>query len=1341
MSGKRTLFQGLYFTEKKSTQLLKVKLEKTDPRGRGAVKENRPTKILALSGDKSLYVTGLIKSTPVKFLIDTGSSISLIARETYEKISEDLMDVDFDVCLADGKKITILGKFNQEVTVGSLRVDQELVVADLHVSAILGMDFLMGNDCKLDLKEGQLDMQGAKVKLWMETDQPMSCRVSVYCPVTIPSKHGMMVEGKVHKRGSENKINLMEGSEKCTEKYGLIIENSLTNISSGKIIVNIMNPTEEDVHLYAGTTIGICQPINEIVDTLKEEELVMNVTVTEKTDSLTSVPEHLADLVQRATRGMIEEQSEEVIKLLTEFQDIFVKHDFDLGKTDKVKHVINTGDAAPIRQRPRRVPIHLQAEAKEQVDKLLKHGLIEHSTSPWASPIVLVKKKDGSWRHCIDYRALNSVTKKDAYPLPDIATSFDTLQGADLFSTLDFCSGYLQVEVAEEDREKTAFVTKEGLFQYKVMPFGLTNAVGTFERLMEHSFAGLIHKILLIYLDDIIVFSKGWEEQLERLRMTFERIRRIKLKLKPKKCNLFQEQVIFLGHLVSKEGITTDPSKIEAVKNWPQPKSVTDVRSFLGFCSYYRKFIEGFSQIASPLHKLTEKTKEFEWNESSEEAFNILKQKLISAPILTLPSPDCEFILDTDASDTAIGAVLSQVQNGVERVMAYASKSLGKAERRYCVTRKELLAVVNFIKHFKHYLLGRKFLVRSDHGALRWLFNFKEPEGQIARWLETLAMFNFEIKHRPGKQHGNADGLSRQNCKQCGREEMVRAVRKSTSNKQDEKEEATESDPWVRPWTKEELSEKQKQDPKLNSLFMWMENGEKPSWQEISLAGSALKTYWNLWETIHEREGVLYRKVEDGVLKGEDQWKLLVPDSLKEEIMKNLHDHKTASHFGNKKTIENVKRRFYWYDYRTDVELWIKTCKECASRRNPTKKPIAKLEQAPVGVPFERVHIDILGSLPKSKRGKKYILVVTDWFTKWTEAYAIPNQEAATCAKYFVEQFICRFGTPRQVHTDQGTQFESVMFKEICRLLDIEKSRTTAYHPAGNGIVERFNRTLEAMLSKFVEEHQRDWDEYLPLLLLAYRSSVHESTRFSPNKMVFGREVAMPVDVVFGLPPENEGQEITEHVAELRKRLEIVYEFSRENLRKACFQQKSNYDKRAKTKHYNVGDLVWLWTPSRRRGISPKLQRFWKGPYAVVKHISNVLYRLKIGKEKTAVVHFNRLKPHLMRNDVKTSEKSSTCLACDRPGPVGGVMCSESSDCEDEETVDVTQCEVARAGREGDDLPESFGGDDPQINGVVAPEEEIPRVMSGSDPEDIVINRRSNRVRNKPSRWGYPDMT
>ncbi|KAI4885901.1 hypothetical protein NFI96_005622 [Prochilodus magdalenae] len=398
---------------------------------------------------------------------------------------------------------------------------------------------------------------------------------------------------------------------------------------------------------------------------------------------------------------------------------------------------------------------------QQEIQDMLSHGIISPSHSPWAAPVVLVRKKDGTLRFCVDYRKLNDVTVKDAYPLPRIDDALDSLTAAKWFSTLDLASGYWQVEIDAQDKEKTAFATRTGFFEFNVLPFGLCNAPSTFQRLMELVLADLQWTSCLIYLDDIIVFGKTFEEHLGRLQVVLEKLKAANLKVKPSKCQLFAKEVQYLGHIISANGIMTDPGKVAVVKEWKVPRSQTEVRSFLGLASYYRRFVQDFATIARPLHKLTEKGAKMVWSAQCQDSFEELKRRLTMAPILAFPDPDKPFLLDTDASDVGIGGVLSQIVDGRERVIAYASRALSRTERNYATTKKELLAVVIFMKQFRHYLLGRRFTLRTDHSSLRWLHSFDQPEGQIARWLEQLASFDYDIVHRPGKSHGNADALSR----------------------------------------------------------------------------------------------------------------------------------------------------------------------------------------------------------------------------------------------------------------------------------------------------------------------------------------------------------------------------------------------------------------------------------------------------------------------------------------------------------------------------------------------------------------------------------------------------
>lgn len=424
------------------------------------------------------------------------------------------------------------------------------------------------------------------------------------------------------------------------------------------------------------------------------------------------------------------------------------------------------------------------------------------------------------------------------------------------------------------------------------------------------------------------------------------------------------------------------------------------------------------------------------------------------------------------------------------------------------------------IKHFHHYLYGKDFLVRTDHGALTWLLSFKNPEGQVARWLEVLQTYNFKIEHRPGKQHGNSDGLSRRPCSPCNhcdkKEINYQSIEPESNPILKLREDQTSTQNWYMTKSPEDLQKEQNTDPSLAKIIKWKLEDRRPTWQIVAKESTEVKTYWSQWKRLIIRNGVLYRTWEENE---QTYHQIVVPGACVTEVMKLVHDNPTGGHLGVAKTTEKIRESFYWASYKEDVVKYIRCCTTCEARKNPSRAAREKLGQYLVGEPLERVAIDILGPLPRTEKGNKYIVIISDYFTRWIEAYPVKNQEAITIAKIFTEEFISRYGVPLQVHTDQGRQFESTLFQDLCKMLRIEKTRTTPYNPKSDGLVERFNRTLEDMISKYVQPNQKNWDEVLPLVMLAYRSSVHQTTGYSPAKLNLGRELKLPVDLVYGHHP------------------------------------------------------------------------------------------------------------------------------------------------------------------------------------------------------------------------------
>ena len=1060
------------------------------------------TKHIASTG-AGLYASCKINNISAECLIDTGATLTIMSQRMWETIkpstSMALESFDSSVFTASGEPVEIEGKTCVFIEINGILCPCNIVVAKIDVDLIVGLDFLAKHDCQINVAKSSMIIQGKHCKL--TRIKSAGCyRVVVSSKTQVPAMSEMIIEGKsIDQDHRKTRLCLLEPTALNQESSSLLVARSLT-YDQDKTPIRVMNLSNESKTLYPATKIATLSPVStvqQVKEISKSENMV--------------VPEHLKDLFERTTEGMSIQQQRQVSKLLCKYSEVFSKADSDIGRTGIIKHKIPTGNSRPIKQPPRRVPVHMSGEVDSQIDNMLKENIIQPSTSPWASSIVMVKKKDGSTRFCVDYRKLNDVTIKDAYPLPRIDESLDQLAGAKWFSCLDLNAGYWQVETDPGDREKTAFTSRKGLFEFNVMPFGLCNAPATFERLMEIVLAGLYWQVCLIYLDDIIVSGKTFEDMIENLSLIFDRFLQAGQKLKPRKCKLFAQEVEFLGHIISETGIRTDPNKTKCIEEWPVPKNVHEIRSFLGLCSYYRRFVYKFSDTAKPLYKLTEKQEPFIWSEECAVSFKKLKKKLVEAPILIHPDFTKRFTLDVDASDISIGAVLSQNTENGEYVVAYASRILTKTERRYCVTRKELLALVYFVNYFRHYLYGKKFRVRTDHSSLRWLMNFKNPEGQVARWIEFLSSFDIEIEHRPGRAHGNADGVSRIPCRQCGKYDDEPTDTSHTLNQFQDTSNTVDV-------VCNDLRKAQMENRDICIIKQWLESGEKSKSETISSESWFVKSLINQWERLDIQNGLLVRRWNvlgtDNVL-----WQAIVPLNLRRQVLQYSHDIKASSHLGLRKTLSKIRQGYYWPGLQNDVRVYIGGCEKYARRKNPIPTRMAPMQVVRSGYPMECIAIDILGELPVTENGNKYILVISDYFTKWTESFPMVNMEARTCAKILVQEVISRFGVPSKVHSDQGKQFVSSLFTEICDLLQIDKTRTTPYHPQSDGMVERFNRTLCAMLSTFIEENHRNWDTLLPNVMMAYRCTEHETTGMSPNMLMLGRETSTPLDISFEMPP------------------------------------------------------------------------------------------------------------------------------------------------------------------------------------------------------------------------------
>ena len=622
--------------------------------------------------------------------------------------------------------------------------------------------------------------------------------------------------------------------------------------------------------------------------------------------------------------------------------------------------------------------------------------------------------------------------------------------------------------------------------------------------------------------------------------------------------------------------------------------------------------MEGFSAVVGPLYQLTRKTsKGFQWTPQCQQAFDTLKRMLVSPPILAYPQFDVPFAVHTDASAHAIGGVLSQIQDGKERVIAYWSRQLRRSEKNYSTIEREALAVVDAIKEFYPYLYGFSFTLYTDHNPLVSLKTVKDFGGRVSRWLLLLQQFDFTVVYKPGTSNGNADCLSR-------RPPPVDSPGESGS---------ADTDPEI-----DTVAVVHDNGPPNN--LIWQEQAKDAVLTAVKAAllqGSPMPTQFrNQQDNLVIEKDCLYRRGAVSPV-GTPCLQVVVPSSLRNTILEHLHDK--GGHLGVCKTTEKLAERYFWPAYTADVEKWVKECQACQRRNSPPQKVRAPLGTIQAEYPLQKLSWDIMGPLPASSKGYKYILVVTDLFTKWVEAFPLHSTESTTLATVLVDEIACWYGVPRSIHSDQGANLTSAVIQHLCLLLGMQRTQTSAYHPQGNGQVERFNRTLEAMLAMVVQANQRDWDVHLPKVLFAYRTAVHESTQFTPYHLVFGRSPMLPVDVMLQRPyPPQPGEEggqvnVPQFVEDTHHYFKEAYNAANKHLKLSNSRRKQGYDKKEHGESFSIGDCVLLYTPAIKPGRSKKFAGCWRGPYTVVDKTSPVNYRIQlIGTQHQLVIHQNRMK-------------------------------------------------------------------------------------------------------------------
>lgn len=1036
-----------------------------------------------------------------------------------------------------------------------------------------------------------------------------------------------------------------------------------TIVMSRRITVLVRNASAKEITLTRGMPIAHLFPVD-----------VMSSPSVNKEPNAKSAGKVTSSSFNFGDSPVPKESKERLVEKMLQRSEVFSTHEFDVGCCKSTHHTIKTSEDKPFRERSRRLPPADVEALRTHLSQLKDAGIITESRSPYASPIVVVRKKNGKIRMCVDFRTLNRRTIPDQYTVPRIEDALTCLNGSKWFSVLDLRSGYYQVPMNEADKEKTAFICPVGFYQFERMPQGVSGAPATFQRIMEQTVGDMNLLEVLVYLDDLIVFGATLEEHEARLLKVLDRLKDEGLKLSLDKCQFCQPSVTYVGHIISQDGVSTDPKKTEAVTTWPRPRNVTALRSFLGFCGYYRRFVKDYSKVAHPLNQLlsgyppTAKKSKMKqdsvylnpsepfgsrWDDKCEAAFEELKLRLTQAPVLAFADPQLPYVLHVDASQEGLGAVLYQDQGEGLRPVAFISRSLTPSERHYPAHKLEFLALKWAVVDKLHdYLYGTKFEVRTDNNPLTYVLTSAKLDATGHRWLAALSTYDFGLKYRSGVQNIDADALSRRPHPASSQEQEwkdisaagVRVMCQMTAVVEQRKpclsrgidhlgasmhaippaycNLSTLSVKEMPVLSSTELSKAQQVDPGIGEIWSAFSHGDATRVDKAK--HQACPLLLREWDRLKMQEGVLYRVTSPpGKLR---RFQLVLPEEYRKVVMKSLHDD--SGHLGLDKTYGLIQDRFYWPKMKSDIDEYCKSCVRCIKRKTLPKR-VAPLVHLQSDGPLDLVCMDFLSIEPDSSNTEN-VLVITDHYTRYAQAFPTRDQKASTVAKVLIEKYFVHYGLPKRMHSDQGRDFESRLIHEVLSTLGIEKSRTTPYHPQGDPQPERFNRTLLNMLGTLEPNRKKKWSQHIVHLVHAYNCTPNEATGYSPYYLMFGREARLPVDLCFGTSSDGTKQETyLKYVTDMRKELKAAYELAESIAAKQNEGNKRRYDQKIRFSQLLPGDRVLI----RNLGLQGKhklADRWASTPYVVESQVPNLpVFRLRPedGSGPIRILHRNHLLP------------------------------------------------------------------------------------------------------------------
>ena len=1214
-------------------------------------------------------------------ILDSGAGPNLIRAD---HLSEDALrgiDTSREVVTlasASGHSLDVLGITRLRVQVGNQVTSHEFVVTrQLNADVILGCHYLDAAVEDIHVQRRTLELlsgecvpivrRRATVPTMSSTTEAAKLSRRVVdshraIRVTRMTKIPARTQAFVPVQGPMRGLQLISPRPALFDKYRCVVANGVADVKPNvEFYVLVANVSEHDVVLRKHTRVAVATPAPHVNTIFPLTEEILEDSSTPTGDAAAEslhleegvvAPDHqrrsLSTKEERALRHLTTKKARKadifdvedvplddidaddqsrVREMLRPFQEMW--RPGRVGRVNVTQHHIDIKEGArPQYSQPYRAGPHARQVIQNTIDEMLAQDIIEPARSEWAAPVVLAPKPDGTLRFCVDYRKLNAVTVKDRYPLPRMEDCLDSLGDAKFFSTLDCNWGFWQIPLAAEDRHKTAFTTHAGPYQYKRMPFGLCNAPATYQRTLDVLLAGLKWQTCLVYVDDVIVFSKTFSEHLSDVAKVLGILKAAGLSMNMRKCKFFSKTVDYLGHVIRPGHLAVAEKNTAAVRGATYPRTQTELRSFLGTCNVYRRFVPNFAHVAAPLNQLLTKGTDCDLPSPTPEqwkAFELLKQALTSPPVLQLPDPNLEFSIDTDASAFQAGCALFQhADDGVRHPIGFWSRSLSPAERKYSAGEREALAIIFAVQLLHPYLWGRHFTVYTDHQALRWVFGLDDPTGRLSRWALRLQDFDFTVKYKKGADNVVADTVSR--LPTYGLTSFEPEVELPVFVAEPKAVPAYPRRVDTASWSDADKNPEDAGAGDPRGLLQW------PDALEIFAAGEAhvelitidellkaqaedgeCQRYAALAASGRDRDFVIDERgliVRLAPVDGARQ--VIIPKSLRARALHLAHHTPVAGHPGVSRQYYTMRRSMYWPSMIADVRSCASRCDACARERVKLRTHQAPLKLFPANAPLEYVAVDILGPLPRASSGHRFILVMTDRFSKLTRAVAMRTCTALAVSKAFLEYWVFAYGAPTQLLTDNGSQFASGLFAFTCSHLGVRNMFTTTYHPQTNGQAERFNRTLLASLRAFVGEHPKTWPAFVGAVTYAYNTQVHSSTRVPPFDLVVTRP---PQSMVIERTPElaqptsarSEARRFKAHVKSLVAEARSQLATSQERY-KASFDARINPLKPAR-----AGDWVFVEragpeadasTGERRRH---KLQWRALGPYQVLRADSNTV--------------------------------------------------------------------------------------------------------------------------------------